>query len=318
MVRACPAINFSSFVTALSDNFLIRANGERVAFSEYGDAKGAPIIFCHGWPSSRTMAELTDDAARELQVRIISADRPGIADSAFVANRTLLDWPPLVRELADHLQLNEFRVLAISGGAPYAYVTGWAMPERVRAIAVVSGAPEISRLDDRSGLLALYRWLLFGYRRIPRVARIGFRFARPLLSLRPPRRSRNLLLKFLQPCDAESLRDERAFQACFESQRRAWEASAEGVLADAEIYAQPWGFSLHELRVPVRLWHGDSDRSFSAAVAREVAAQIPNCTERIVKNAGHYSTAIRHMREILRDLISVSNPDFQCARHKSR
>ena len=70
------------------------------------------------------------------------------------------------------------------------------------------------------------------------------------------------------------MRDELAFEACFESQRRAWKASAEGVLADAQLFAQPWGFSLNELRVPVRLWHGDSDRSFSFGVAKEMAEKI--------------------------------------------
>ena len=54
-------------------------SGATVAFSEYGDPQGAPVFFCHGWPSSRTMAELTHDAARDLGVRIISPDRPGFA-----------------------------------------------------------------------------------------------------------------------------------------------------------------------------------------------------------------------------------------------
>jgi len=250
------------------------------------------------------MAQLTDEAARELGVRIFSPDRPGIVDSTFVPNRKLLDWPPLVRELVDHLRIAQFRILAISGGAPYAYATGWKMPERVHAMAVVSGVPQIAQLVDQSGLLPLYRWLIWARRKIPRFSRVGFRLARPFLSLRPPRSSRSFLLKLLQPCDADSLRDQRAFEACFESQRRAWETSADGVLADAEIYAQPWGFSLEELRVPVRLWHGNSDRTFSAALAREMAAKIPNCTERFLDNAGHYSTPIRHMREILADLIA--------------
>jgi pimeloyl-ACP methyl ester carboxylesterase len=283
---------------------LIRRNGDRVAFSEYGDVNGEPVIFCHGWPSSRTMAELTHDVARELRVRVISPDRPGIYGSTFVQDRKLLDWPPLVAELADFLHLQKFRMLAISGGAPYAYATAWAMPERVRAIAVVSGAPHIAELDDHRGLLALYRWLLLAHAKLPRwISCWGFRAARPFLSLRPPRRSRPLLLKLLQPCDADSLRDERAFAACFESQRRAWNTSAQGVLADAEIYTQPWGFSLRDVRVPVQLWHGDRDRSFSAELAKATAAQIPDCKLRIVENAGHYSTAICHMREIMADLI---------------
>src|SRR6184192_1803040 len=39
-------------------------------------------------------------------------------------------------------------------------VTAKAMPERVRAIAIVSGAPPIADLADHSGLLRLYRWML--------------------------------------------------------------------------------------------------------------------------------------------------------------
>ena len=290
----------------LRDEIFIRANGERVAFSEYGDSNGEPVMFCHGWPSSRLMAQFAHDAARELGARIISPDRPGIADSSFVAKRRLLDWAPLVAELADFLKLERFRVLGISGGAPYAYALAWAMPERVRAVAVVSGAPHIAELNDQSGLLALYRWLMFADQRLPApLCRFGFRLARPFLSLRPPRRSRPWLLKLLQPCDADSLRDELAFEACFESQRRAWKTSAEGVMADAQLFAQPWGFSLSELRVPVRLWHGDSDRSFSLGVAREMAKKIPQCNLRVIESAGHYSVPIRQIREILADLIAV-------------
>ena len=141
------------------------SNGQVLALSEYGDANGLPVFFCHGWPSSRTMAELTDAAARELNLRIISPDRPGIRDSAMQPERRLLDWPPLLAELADLLEIGEFRVIGISGGAPYTLAAAWALPERVRAVAVVSGAPPLAELTDRNGLLALYRWLLFFYPR---------------------------------------------------------------------------------------------------------------------------------------------------------
>src|SRR5437764_6216104 len=101
--------------------FVELQGGAVVAFQEYGDANGTPVFFCHGWPSSRMMAQLTDEPARELGVRIISPDRPGISGSALQMNRKLADWPPVLRQLADHLGIDEFRMLAISGGAPYAY-----------------------------------------------------------------------------------------------------------------------------------------------------------------------------------------------------
>ncbi len=278
-------------------------SGRRIAVDEYGDPAGTPVFFCHGWPSSRTMAVLTDEAARDLGVRIISPDRPGINESEFQKERTLLDWPPLLRELAAQLEIDRFRLLAISGGAPYAYVSGWSMPEKIEAIAVVSGAPPISELTEHHGLLKLYRWMLTLYRTHPELLRKFFQLARPFASRRIPIRLRPMFLKWLQPCDAAVLRDSRFFEACFESQRQAWRTSAEGVMVDAEIYARPWGFALEDVRTPVRLWHGKTDRSFSYHLAEEVAKRLPNCQARFVEAAGHYSLPIRHMHDILADLM---------------
>jgi pimeloyl-ACP methyl ester carboxylesterase len=143
------------------------------------------------------------------------------------------------------------------------------------------------------------------YRRNPDLLRWSFRVSRPIARVRWPVRLRPLLLRLLQPCDAESLRDAAAFEACYESQRRAWRGSSEGVMADAQIYAEPWGFPLEDIAVPVRLWHGDRDRAFSIGVAKEVAARLPNCVAHYIENAGHYSLPIRHTGEILQDLLQT-------------
>src|SRR4029450_3967678 len=287
--------------------FVTLQGGAVVAFQEYGDADGIPVIFCHGWPSSCTMAQLTDEPARELGIRIISPDRPGISGSSLQHDRKLADWPRVIEGVLDHLGIGEFRALAISGGAPYAYGTAVTIPGRVRAIAIVCGAIPMGELEDGRCLLHLYRWMLALYRSRPQLLRRLFSMARPILALRPPVRLRPLLLKMLmlRPCDAEILRDAAAFEAIFESQRRAWRGSAEGVMADAQIYAQPWGFSLEGIRVPVRLWHGTQDRAFSVRLAEEIAERLPNCKARFIDNAGHYSLPIRHMRGILQDLMSL-------------
>ena len=249
------------------------------------------------------MGELTDAAARELNVRVISADRPGICDSSFQPNRTLLDWPGVVEQLASELGIERFHILAFSGGAPYAYVTGLKMPGRVQAIAIVSGAVPFADLSDHSGLLPLYRWMIWFYRNQPRVLRALFYATRPLISWRISARS---YFQMLPRPDAKALRDNAAFDVVFESQRRAWSGSgAEGVMADAEIYGRPWGFRLEDVDVPVRLWHGKQDRAFSFRVAEETAKRLPNCVARYVENEGHFSLPIRHMHEILADLIAV-------------
>ncbi|HEX4640693.1 MAG TPA: alpha/beta hydrolase [Chthoniobacterales bacterium] len=283
---------------------LTLSSGATVALSEYGDPSGAPVFFCHGWPSSRTMAELAADAATELGVRLISPDRPGIRDSQFQPDRRLIDWPPMLNEIADRLGIERFRILAISGGAPYAYAIGWMTPERVEKISVVSGAPPLDQLDDLDGLLPIHRHMLTLRARHPGLLKSLFHLARPFVAMRMPIRLRPLLLKFLQPVDANVLRESRAFEVCFESARRAWRSSAHGVMTDAEIYATPWGFRLEEVQVPVALWHGTKDRTFAARLARDVASRLPNCEFHLIEGAGHYSLPIRYIAQILADLLA--------------
>src|SRR4029453_8931837 len=104
-------------------------NGGQIAFEEYGDPTGTPVIFCHGWPSSRTMAQLTDNAARQLCIRIISPDRPGISRSSLQRNRKLLEWPSIVERLFDHLGSQKFRCSQF----PVVRPTSMSPPRRCRS-----------------------------------------------------------------------------------------------------------------------------------------------------------------------------------------
>ncbi len=54
-------------------------NGGVIAFEEYGNPGGVPVVFCHGWPSSRIMAQLTNDAAHDqmLQARKEELEQEG-------------------------------------------------------------------------------------------------------------------------------------------------------------------------------------------------------------------------------------------------
>ena len=169
------------------------------------------------------------------------------------------------------------------------------IPERVEAIAVVSGAPPIAELQDRSGVLTLYNRLLALRGSRPGLLRALFHIARPFASVKLPIRVRPLLLKILQPCDANVLRDSKSFEACFESARQAWRSSAVGVMTDAEIYAKPWGFPLEEVRVPVRLWHGKKTApspSGSRSKSRRVS-RIANSTWPTTLVTTHCQSATR-------------------------
>jgi pimeloyl-ACP methyl ester carboxylesterase len=283
-------------------NFITLKNGLRLAYEEYGDPAGEPVIFCHGWPSSGTQAALTHKAACEAGVRMIAPDRPGLGHSQFQPGRTFSDWVPVMKEFTAALGIGRYRVLAVSGGAPYGYAMAGAMPDSVAALAVVSGAVPLAEHKNPRQLLYAYVWLMAIYRKYPGLLRLMFRCGRPFALYQPRNLMKPLLVALQTPADQLALKQPGTFDACFESSRAAWLQGSEGVLLDAELYVAPWGFDVEDIRVPVRLWHGKLDRSFACELAGAMAARIPGCTTNYVENEGHYSLPILHVKRILEDL----------------
>ena len=50
--------------------------GRRLAWNEYGAPDGFPVMYYHGWPSSRLQARLAHHLALERGLRIVAMDRP--------------------------------------------------------------------------------------------------------------------------------------------------------------------------------------------------------------------------------------------------
>src|SRR5437764_8999533 len=121
---------------ATPTHLLTVAPGRQIAVDETGDPRGYPVFFFHGWPASRLQGAGFSVEAPELGLRILAPDRPGIGLSTPQPGRRLLDWPPVVREIARQLGFARFSVMAVSGGGPYALATAFALPECVEATVV--------------------------------------------------------------------------------------------------------------------------------------------------------------------------------------
>lgn len=115
-------------------------SGRKLGYAEYGLPTGTPIIYQHGFPGSRLEAAYLDRAANRVGARIIAIDRPGFGWSSPVKERTVLSSADDVRSLADHLRLQRFGVMGVSGGGPYALACARALPaDRLRAVSIICG-----------------------------------------------------------------------------------------------------------------------------------------------------------------------------------
>src|ERR687889_429817 len=117
-------------------------DGRAMAYAEYGDPAGRVVLGCHGSPSSRLGRHVEDpEDYRRWGVRFVVPDRPGFGRSDPQPGRRVVDWPDDVARLLDSLDVGEFSVLSLSGGAAYALACPAAFGPRVQAVGVLGGAP---------------------------------------------------------------------------------------------------------------------------------------------------------------------------------
>jgi pimeloyl-ACP methyl ester carboxylesterase len=285
----------------LSENLLRLPDGRNLGYAEFGSAGGRPVIYMHGLPASRLEARIAEGAARRLDIRLISPDRPGIGYSDFQPGRTLADWPEDVLQLADALDLERFSVLGVSGGGPYAIACACRIPQRIRAVGLVGALGPVS-LPELGGAMKLPARFSFQLaRQYPSLAdllyarlagRILWRW--PLLAL--------LLLRASQP-DQPVLGNPAVADILRLSIGEAFRQGGRGAVQELTLLGGNWDVDPGRITCPVFLWHGEEDRTVPVAMGRYLAAMIPRCRARFLPAEGHFSLPIGHMEEILSTIV---------------
>ena len=288
-----------------TDHEIKLRDGRTLAYAQYGDAHGRPIIHCHGTPSSRVEGELTfsGNVAAELGLRIVVPDRPGIGQSDFQQGRRIIDWPDDVLDLVDALEFDTFAVLGSSGGGPYATVCGARMPTRVRMLGLLGAVAPLDVPDALVAMSAPLRFMLRLARLSPALLRGLFRLNLRAISGGGTRAGERMAASFPEPDRTllqqhPEIRD--GFVACFVEACR---NGTRGAAADLALMARPWGFDPADIEVPVRLWHGERDRNVPAAHGRYLAGVLPQCRATFYPDEAHLSLPRNHQREILSALV---------------
>ena len=285
-----------------TDSRLALRDGRILNFRKYGDAAGEPVFYFHGFPGSRLEARLADRIATRLGIRIIAIDRPGMGSSSFQPNRQILDMPLDIQYLADALRLNEFSVLGVSGGGPYAAACALKLPSRLKKVILVSGLGPSGVPETASSTRPLQRIAFQFAARSPGM--IPFWFS-PVagMALRNPRGLVERYSRMSAPVDREVLKRAEVRDTLAESWGESVSSGTQGLAWELGLYAQPWGFRLEDIPVHVDLWQGDADPVVPLAMAQHQARLIPRNNLTVVPGAGHFSLIIDHCEQILKGLV---------------
>lgn len=275
-------------------------DGRRLGYADYGEGDGAPVFAFHGTPGSRLMLRVADEPAKRLGIRLIAPDRPGFGLSNLQPGRTLVDWPDDLVQLADALGIRRFSVAGISGGGPYAAACAWKIAGRLDQVAIISGVGPVAGAELTPGLAWRHRALFGVSERAPRLTRRALRLGE-LAWKRAAGLAFGTVLAFAAPVDRPILRRESVRRALTDGIKEAFREGSAGLAHELALFARPWAFSLRQIEIPVRLWHGEADRLVPVAMGRHLAAAIPRCRAEFLPDAGH-AWIFAHAEELLRAL----------------
>lgn len=274
-------------------------DGRKLAFAEYGDPDGVPAIYCHGFPGSHLEAGLFDEAAKECQVRVIAADRNGLGQSDPKAGRQLIDWPSDMAALADHLNIDRFLLIGVSGGGPYAIACAHQLADRIEKVILVCPLGQL----DHPHLLKTMQWpaqLNFhSIRMTPWLSHLTYRFAVIPFAQIWPQWIFQMMITIVPQADKKVLQRSGVRSVIIDSLREAIRQGAGGVLDEMALYTRPWNLDLSRIDLPVQLWHGTADTTVPLIHGRSLAEQLPNCETHFIEGEGHFSLPFEHMHEIL-------------------
>jgi pimeloyl-ACP methyl ester carboxylesterase len=257
-------------------------------------------MFFTGTPGSRLDGGVRDAeiVARERGVRVIVVERPGYGLSDRKSGRRVVDWADDVRQVADRLELDRFAAYGYSGGGPQGLACGGEIPDRVTAVAAVSGngVPGIPGAFDGMGP---NERLLHRLTRIsPWLVAAVYRLARRNAQRNPDRFFRDFE-KDCSDSDRALLDDASIREAFLATVLEAFRSGVGGAVDDwVAVGRLPWGFRPEDVRAPTALVFGDADRIVPAAHGRDLARRIPDAQVREFRGEGHL-LIIARLGEIL-------------------
>ena len=283
--------------------FISLSSGRKLCYAEFGAENGIPLLYFHGWPSSRLQARAVHKLGKKLGITIYAPDRPGLGQSDNQEGRTLKDWPIIVEEFINHLNLKQpIHVQGVSGGGPYALATACALNNRIATTSIVCGAPPLQELPNRNEMIWPYRALLKVRPIIPAIMKPALPITKWIASKDYDEAPLSWFVKTLSKADQTMFGQDDTADFALYSFREAFSMDAPGLLIDADAYSERWNLDYSQITHPVHFWHGTADQNIPFSMAKHLASQIPNAITHWLEGEGHYTIPIKHSEKILATL----------------
>lgn len=286
------------------DLSLQRPGGRVVAWSEFGDGDGVPLLRISGTPGCRYSLRADRTPWTQRRLRVITTERPGFGASSRLPGRGFAEPADDMAAILDQLDLAAVHVIGASGSSPHQLAFAARHPDRVRAMTVLVGAApptedEIARMiglnaeahrlvrnDDVEGLYRLLEPI--------RTAML----ADPIAAFRE-------IMDRVPDADRAVMADPQWQAELAVAAREALRPGLDGWIDEAIALASPWDdINLSAVRASVTWWHAPMDANAPLAAASRLVDRLPNAQlVQFGEDDGHLA-AYHREGEILDELLA--------------
>ena len=270
--------------------FLETRQGTRLAFHEYGDPKGHPIIFYHG-TGSHVHGMLLHKPGLRYGFRIIAPDRPGIAQSEFRAGWTVLEYARDVADLADHLEIGTFGAIGISGAGPALMASAFAIPDRLHCLVDLACAMPLYKDHEMAKNLGtmdrLYAEL--GTHLPLKLFEIPFSLLGIMQKvMKSPKSFARMFDSSLCPADKEIFKMPDFQYLLMRDFQELFRHGAEGPAYDAQTVYKEWGFDLADINMHIEVYQGTDDIFIPQQFSEYLAHTAKDVRLNLIEGRGHF------------------------------
>lgn len=286
------------------DLSLQRPDGRVVAWSEFGDEDGVPLLRVPGTPGCRFSLRADRSPWTQRHLRVITTERPGFGASSRLPGRHFGEPADDIAAILDRLDLGAVHVIGASGSAPHQLAFASRHPERLRAMTVLVGAapPTEEEITRMIGVNAKANHLV----REGNVEGL-YRLLEPIRTamLADPNATFREIMDRAPEADRAVMGDPQWQAELAVAAREALRPGLDGWVDEGIAIASPWDdIDLSRVATSVTWWHAPKDANAPLAAATRLIGHLPNA--RLIEfgdDEGHLA-AYHREGEILDELLA--------------
>lgn len=264
--------------------------GTRLAFHEYGDLKGHPIFFYHG-TGSHIHGMLLHKPGLRYGFRIIAPDRPGVAQSDFRAGWTILEYARDMADMADHLEIDSFGAIGISGAGPTLMASAFTIPKRLHCVVDLACAmPVYADPEMAKHLGTMDRFYANLGTRLPLAL---FKIPFSLLGImqrimKSPKSFAKMFDSSLCPADKEIFKLPDIQYLIMRDFQELFRHGSKGPAYDAQTVYKNWGFNLSDIDIHIEVFQGTADIFIPPKFSEYLAKSAKDVRINLLEGQGHF------------------------------